>query len=1463
MASAQDAPKFRVYGKLSADIGKLSNVELAVYKNGAFEETINISKKQKFDYECDFQSKYKFEIIAEGYVNQSFEVNTIVPDNVLANNNDFPPVQTNLTQFKKFDNGDYYRLDVPVLTIKYESNIDHFEFDYDEYEDLVSILSEENQGYKKEAENLASNDKDDGKQKSYDKAVANADKLLAANQHLKARSTYEQALIFQPQAAYPKQKIIEIDTWRKEQHKKEQKLSQKDIDYDQYIKDADKLNKQQKYADAKKLYQKALDVKPNENYPRYKLEDIETTIVFKEKDNKYRKLLAEGDKFLDKKAYADAKQKYSDALVIKPDEKYPKNKINEINGILANKEKNKDKDAKRDAAYNDFIARADRLFDQQDYKASRQDYAHAGQIKPSENYPNQRIAEIDGILEKQASDRVQKAANNEAYTRAIAAGDKLFGKSNYEESKAKYQDALSYKPNESYPQEKITEIDGILLSIANEKASREKLDNDYNLAIENGDRLLSKSDYLGAKSSYQQATNLKPAESYPQKKIREIDNLLAQLDQAEREKAQLEADYAAAIAAGDNQYNAEQYVFAKTNYEKALSLKPTEPHPKNRIVEIDKILAEQANLIDEQNALNERYNGSIAKADELLAKKAYPEAKAGYSYALTIKPNESYPQTKINEIDELIRQQELERLNQEEIDKNYNAAIAKADNFYNTTDLVNAKSAYTDALSYKPKETYPASRIKQIDAKIAQLNKAERDKAKLESDYQAAITNGDNAFAEDNYIVSKNNFQQALSLKANEAYPTDKITEIDRILAEQAKLRAEQSAIDNKYNSAISKADQLFTKENFEESKATYVYALTYKPDEIYPKDRIAEIDLILIKLLDQEKAAEELNARYDAAIKKADNQLLKKEYALSKNTFEQALSYKPNERYPKTKISEIEKILSSLAEADRAQQLLDENYQKEINTADEKFENRNYYGAKTHFNKALKLKPEEKYPKNKLLEIDKILANLAQDEEERARKEKQYDEIIKKADQEFAEKTYRKSKDSYEFALRILPDKEHPKMRISKIDEILNQLEKTQKNALQRQQYEKLVKKGDREFKREEYSFSKQSFREALDIIPSEEYPRDMISKIEEIMRNRDELASSNAAVNKQYDDLIKKADNSFDNEIYEDARSYYKAAIEVKDSHPYPHDRIKEIDWIMDEKYKVLISPAHESGPYLTAIENADKALKKEELTIAEFYYTRASGFRPFEVYPKNQLKEIEKMRARIKYNAIDEKYNTAIKKGDGLFDDKEFPAARFYFKKAHALKPDEMLPIVRIKDTENGIRLMKRGEVDKDFDKAMRYGLSALSNEEYMVAEFYFDKAALLKPEESAPVIKLEEIQNIKSNLELGDTDEQYREAIRMADSYYNNGVLASARYFYKKARTYKPTASYPSDQLDEIKAFYDPEFRLKEAAFKSAIERADKALKQNDTELAKLMYNKAKEIKPKNKYVDQQLKKISQL
>jgi type IX secretion system PorP/SprF family membrane protein len=160
---------------------------------------------------------------------------------------------------------------------------------------------------------------------------------------------------------------------------------------------------------------------------------------------------------------------------------------------------------------------------------------------------------------------------NEKYNAAIAKADKLLTGYHYAEAKAAYQEALKYKPSESYPKTKITEVDKAIL---------------YDTNIQKANSELASKSYQEALIDYETASSIHPNEKYPKEKIAEIKALLAKNDTGE-----LERKYKESVAKADAAFNSKEYAKAKTNYTDARSLKPKEQYPQSQLKEIERLMA--------------------------------------------------------------------------------------------------------------------------------------------------------------------------------------------------------------------------------------------------------------------------------------------------------------------------------------------------------------------------------------------------------------------------------------------------------------------------------------------------------------------------------------------------------------------------------------------------------------------------------------------------------------------------------------------------------------------------------------------------------------------------------------------------------------------------------------------------------------------------------------------------------
>jgi len=1077
----------------------------------------------------------------------------------------------------------------------------------------------------------------------YTALITSADSQFEAKDYTNSKSNYTEALVLKAEEVYPKSQIAKIDDLLAEQQRKADEAARLvaekqalDEKYAALIASADSQFEAKDYTNSRSNYSDASALKTEEAYPKSQISKIDELLTEQQRqadeaarlasekkalDEKYTALIASADSQFEAKDYTNSKSNYTEALALKAEEVYPKSQISKIDELLAEQQRQSDEAARLaaekqalDEKYTALIASADSQFEAKDYTNSKSNYSDALALKAEEVYPKSQIAKIDELIVEQQrqSDEAarlaaEKQALDEKYTALIASADSQFEAKDYTNSKSNYTEALALKAEEVYPKSQISKIDELLAEqqrqsdeAARLAAEKQVLDEKYTALIASADSQFEAKDYTNSKSNYTEALALKAEEVYPKSQILKIDELLAEqqrkADEADRlasAKKALDEKYTVLIASADSQFEAKDYTNSKSNYTEALALKAEEVYPKSQIAKINELISEQqrqadeaARLAAEKQVLDEKYADLIASADTQFEAKDYTISKSNYTDALALKAEETYPKSQIAKIDALLADQqkqadEAARLAAEKqaLDEKYVALIASADSQFEAKDYTNSKSNYTEALALKAEEVYPKSQIAKIDNLLSEQQRQADEAARLASEKQALdekhaalIASADSQFEEKNYTNAKAKYREALSLKSNESYPKSQISKIDELLGElqrqadeKAKLLAEQKANDAKYLSLIQSADKFFESERWQSSAQDYRGALELKPEERYPKGKLEEIDEILAEIERKNKEKLTLKYQYAELIKEADERFTSEEYNLAIGKYEEALSLKPKETYPTKQIKRIEVILERLALAERKQKELDQKYSEELEKAEDFFSNEKFNVARHHYKAALEIKPKEEYPKEKLAEIKKRL------------------EALKISEQE---------------AIANNPTNFENKLSIKK-----------------EREYANIIAKGDESFKSNQYTVAKVMYERALNLF-EREYPKKQLKEINKLIRD-----GKYSILSEEYRKLIAQGDKELAADHYSVAKFYYKKAIRLNSLEKYPKTQLDKIDELVNSKKNQKIDKE-----YNDLIDKADDAFDKGSLTVARFYYQKASKLKSKEKYPKEKLKMIQ---------------------------------------------------------------------------------------------------------------------------------------------------------------------------------------------------------------------------------------------
>jgi len=1209
------------------------------------------------------------------------------------------------------------------------------------------------------------------REEGYNSSVAEGNKYFQDKDYNKSLDAFQKANQFKPEEEYPVERIETLKEILAD-------IAANLNEYDAALQKAEQFAERNAYDNAITQMERAIELKPEENFPKQRLDEIRK---LKEDYDTYAKLVSEGDELYIAKDFEKAKEKYSAALALNPDDAYVKNLIDRIDIAMA------DLESLNASSYEIAIAKADKYFSEEDYDSAMKEYKKALLFKPDEEYAKQKISEINQVV-------TLRNSLEEAYKQTISKADKLFQEEALAEAKDEYEKARDLKPLEQYPEVKISEIDDILEDLKNKWET-------YTSLIAGADKLFFADDYEEARNQYQKASDMFPLEEYPIDQITMINDIIGLRD-----------SFLRTLTHADQLMNDKDFDAALLEYRKAAELDKEADYPREKIHELEIIISEQKQLAE----IEARYNDYIVNADQQLENKDYIIALAEYRKALEIKSEDDYALSKIDEINLIL----TDLAAAEALQSRYDEQILKADNFYNANDLASALSAYEKALEFKSGEKYAQDKIDNIKATIAAMQ-AEED---LQRQYNQIIELADAYYNNEAYEDALTEYRNAHQLLAEVDYPQDRIEEISKMLSDIA----DANAIQAKYDEAIMVGDQLFNDKNYKDALSVYEQAQNLKPKESYPKEGIAAIQ----KILDDIAAAEELQRQYDTIIAEADAQFAAGDYENAKNSFQSAANLKPEEKYPQDQISEINTMIqwmadeaelqkqydAALAEADQyfevknyefailsyqkagglrpeeqypkdqiqeisniqdklvAAAETDRQYLDAINQADELFAVQDYTGSLSSFKLANELKPEEPYPPSKIAEIEQILESLARQDA----LNNEYFALIDDADAAFSSADYENSKNIYTQALELKPAEGYPKQKIAEIDTILEDI------ARQKQideEYNSLITAADSYFGTEAWNDALSSYQKALDLKPDETYPPEKIIEINGILQ----AMADQERLRQNYDDAVSRGDQLLAAGEHSNARaSFMEAGLLIPDEQ-YPKDKIAEIDTYLDEQAEIL-------RQYQESVAFADKHFENQDWENARYEYKTANGIKPDESYPTEKLKEIDEIEAELTRLAqIEHDYNEAITAGDQFLKDEDFAASLSSYEKALTIKPGDNyagIQVVKLKD----LLAQHYKDMRKVYDLTITKADNYFNEGDYQMAKLQYEAASGLFPDEIYPIDKLKEV-NEMILLERQKVQEEYDKAIADADKFYATKVYDQAINSYRLAAQISPTEEYP--------------------------------------------------------------------
>jgi tetratricopeptide (TPR) repeat protein len=490
-----DKQGLTVLGTIVSASGPVEKAVATVLEEGREIQQIGIDNSGKFTLTFSFNHEYILILSGDERFSKKIEISTMVPQQVLRRNPEFPPFVIEQSLFREIRGIDKSFSENSILRIYYDPEVDNF---------LSEVFYSDLQI-----------------QEQIDNAIWRSGQI---------KKTAEELIKFTD---------AELRMMRKE--------------YTTWIQEAGENYQQGNYQEALMGYEAASRLFPEEPFPQDRIAEIHDlllalqidTDLSRVRDEKGRELIYLADEAMDAGSYEQAQILYRQAININDNHAYAKNKLHEVNSRIASEEQQitdaeprkldvtatrykedpekpvvdfyPSPDDEMLNIYSGYIAQADRAYAEEEYNIARFYYYKATEIMPEESYPQVRISEIEKLIRARLSDR-----RDHEYQRYIDRADSALRQGQLGLARGYYNRALTVRSQKKYPKRQIDLIAEKLREMQDSENRRE-----YQFFIDQADQALESLNYRVARYYYLRAQDKNPSEKYPKEQIRKISDILS------------------------------------------------------------------------------------------------------------------------------------------------------------------------------------------------------------------------------------------------------------------------------------------------------------------------------------------------------------------------------------------------------------------------------------------------------------------------------------------------------------------------------------------------------------------------------------------------------------------------------------------------------------------------------------------------------------------------------------------------------------------------------------------------------------------------------------------------------------------------------------------------------------------------------------------------------------------------
>ncbi len=336
----------------------------------------------------------------------------------------------------------------------------------------------------------------------FEKMISAAESKIDESDYAKARDLANRAINLRPAEKRPEDRRPEEMLTRIDNLEKTEKA------YNELITAAESEASAKEYRKAIGTFKKAGELRPKEELPPKRIKELSELYNSlqnsAEMEKKYQENFSKGVSEMSIKSYKLALASFETAQTYKPEDQVVQDKISEVKQILEEQKNALANEAERKLRVEELVIEANILFEKRDWSQAKNKYNEVIGMDPDQPFSLARIAECDQRLQEE----MNKVAEAE-YLELISNADNNFEKKDFLRSKELFEKANSIRPKDNYPVERLADIERLLNPTIVQSTSLEPLGDVYtgedaDLALAKGEiaRKNKKSDeFLRTKNS--------------------------------------------------------------------------------------------------------------------------------------------------------------------------------------------------------------------------------------------------------------------------------------------------------------------------------------------------------------------------------------------------------------------------------------------------------------------------------------------------------------------------------------------------------------------------------------------------------------------------------------------------------------------------------------------------------------------------------------------------------------------------------------------------------------------------------------------------------------------------------------------------------------------------------------------------------------------------------------------------